>query len=129
MSRRAASRWVALALGALVLLAGLSAALLTVHAVILAGLPYNEEGNHFDGLVVYHEGSAFVYAALAVLCWRGQARTAASSDHLRGSETCRLGPASTPPRHAPGQHGLHHRRDQPGHAQGLVKTGNALAQQ
>ncbi len=69
MSRRAASRWVALALGALVLLAGLSAALLTVHAVILAGLPYNEEGNHFDGLVVHHEGSAFVYAALAVLCW------------------------------------------------------------
>ena len=30
-----------------------------------AGLPYNEEGHYFDGLVNYHQQSVLVYAVLA----------------------------------------------------------------
>ena len=56
-----------MALGALALAAAVPAALLTVLAVAKARLPYNEEGNHFDGLVVHHEGSVAVYAVLAVV--------------------------------------------------------------
>lgn len=32
-----------------------------------AGLPYNEEGHYFDGLVNYHEQSVLVYGVLAFL--------------------------------------------------------------
>ena len=63
------SRWVAWALGVLAVAAAAPAAWLTVFAVIKARLPYNEEGNYFDGLVVHHEGTAFVYGALAVVLW------------------------------------------------------------
>ena len=49
--------------------AAVPAALLTVVAWAKARLPYNEEGNHFDGLVVHHEETAFVYGALAVVFW------------------------------------------------------------
>jgi hypothetical protein len=67
--RRGFSRWTVWALGLLALAAAVPAALLTVFAWARAQLPYNEEGNHFDGLVVHHEGSVFVYAALALVCW------------------------------------------------------------
>lgn len=67
--RRGFPRWVAWALGLLALGAAVPAALLTVFAWTKTQLPYNEEGNHFDGLVVHHEGSVFVYAALAVVFW------------------------------------------------------------
>lgn len=67
--QRGSSRWAGVALGALAVAAAGPAALLTVFAWTKALLPYNEEGNHFDGLVVHHEGSAFVYAALAVAFW------------------------------------------------------------
>lgn len=67
--QRVSSRWAAWALGALAVFTAVPAAWLTVFAVAKARLPYNEEGNHFDGLVVHHEGSAFVYAALAVAFW------------------------------------------------------------
>ena len=67
--QRVPSRWAAWALGALAVTAAVPAAWLTVLAVAKARLPYNEEGNHFDGLVVHHEGSVFVYAALAVVFW------------------------------------------------------------
>ena len=32
-----------------------------------AGLPYNEEGHYFDGLVNHHEQSVLVYGVLAVV--------------------------------------------------------------
>jgi hypothetical protein len=51
------------------LAAAVPATWLTVLAVSRARLPYNEEGNHFDGLVVHHEGSAAVFAALALVLW------------------------------------------------------------
>ena len=67
--QRGSSRWAVWALGVLAVAAAVPAILLTVFAVAKARLPYNEEGNHFDGLVVHHEGSAYVSAALAVVCW------------------------------------------------------------
>jgi hypothetical protein len=69
MQRRRISRWPVWALGALAVAAAVPAALFTVFAVAKARLPYNEEGNHFDGLVVHHEGAAMVYGALAVVLW------------------------------------------------------------
>lgn len=41
--------------------------LLAVVAWQRAGLPYNEEGHYFDGLVNYHQQSVLVYAVLAVV--------------------------------------------------------------
>ncbi len=67
--QRGLSRWVARGLGLLAMVSTVPAALLTVLAWTRARLPYNEEGNHFDGLVVHHEGSVLVYAALAVVFW------------------------------------------------------------
>ena len=67
--QRRSSRWAAWALGALAVVTAVPAAWLTVFAVAKARLPYNEEGNHFDGLVVHHEGTAVVYGALAVVLW------------------------------------------------------------
>lgn len=32
-----------------------------------AGLPYNEEGHYFDGLVNYHQQSVLAYAVMAVV--------------------------------------------------------------
>ncbi len=32
-----------------------------------AGLPYNVEGNYFDGLVNYHQQSVLAYAVMAVV--------------------------------------------------------------
>ena len=63
------SKGVAWALVVFAAAAALSAAWLTVFAVSKVRLPYNEEGNHFDGLVVHHEGTAVVYGALAVVLW------------------------------------------------------------
>lgn len=67
--QRVPSRWAAWALGALAVTAAVPAAWLTVLAVAKARLPYNEEGNHFDGLVVHHEGTAVAYGVLAVVLW------------------------------------------------------------
>ncbi|AOF87289.1 hypothetical protein BSY239_1367 [Hydrogenophaga sp. RAC07] len=67
--QRVPSRWAAWALGALAVIAAVPAAWLTVLAVAKARLPYNEEGNHFDGLVVHHEGTAVAYGVLAVVLW------------------------------------------------------------
>ncbi len=49
-------------------LSALSAALGCVLAVVAwqrASLPYNEEGQYFDGLVNYHQQSVLVYTVLA----------------------------------------------------------------
>lgn len=49
-------------------LSALSAALGCVLAVLAwqrASLPYNEEGQYFDGLVNYHQQSVLVYTVLA----------------------------------------------------------------
>lgn len=67
--RRGSSRWAAWALGLLAVTAAVPATWLTVFAWAQARLLYNEEGNHFDGLVVHHEASVLVYAALAVGFW------------------------------------------------------------
>lgn len=34
-----------------------------------AGLPYNEEGHYFDGLVNYHQQSVLVYAVMAIIAF------------------------------------------------------------
>lgn len=34
-----------------------------------AGLPYNEEGHYFDGLVNYHQQAVLVYAVAACVAW------------------------------------------------------------
>jgi len=67
--QRRSSRWVAWALAVFAVATAVPAAWLSVWAVAKARLPYNEEGNHFDGLVVHHEGAAIVYGALAVVLW------------------------------------------------------------
>ena len=49
-------------------LAGASGAISCVLAYVAwrrAGLPYNEQGHYFDGLVNYHEQSVLVYTVLA----------------------------------------------------------------
>lgn len=69
MPRVLLSRWMAVALGAIALVAAAAAVLLSIEALVKAGMPYNEEGRYFDGLVVHDQTSAFVHAALAVLCW------------------------------------------------------------
>ncbi len=38
-------------------------------AWVLLRLPYNEEGRHFDGLVVHHEGTGEVLAGVAAGLW------------------------------------------------------------
>ena len=48
----------------------LSAVLGGVLAVVAwqrAGLPYNEEGHYFDGLVNYHQQSVLVYVVMAIV--------------------------------------------------------------
>ncbi len=67
--QRSASRWAAWALAGFAAATAVPAALVTVWAVAKARLPYNEEGNHFDGLVVHHEGTAVAYGVLAVVLW------------------------------------------------------------
>lgn len=62
-------RWAAWALAVFAVAAAVPAAWLTVVAMVKARLPYNEEGNHFDGLVVHHEGAAVAYGALALVLW------------------------------------------------------------
>ena len=49
--------------------AGLGAlgGVLAVVAWQRAGLPYNEEGQYFDGLVNYHQQSVLVYAVMAIV--------------------------------------------------------------
>lgn len=63
------SRIGSIALGLLALLLAMAAALVSAWAIEKAALPFNEEGNHFDGLVVHHAGSEWVMAALALLLW------------------------------------------------------------
>lgn len=58
-------------LGLLALMLGAAAALASVHAVAKAGMPYNEAGRYFDGLVVHHAGGEYVYGLLALLFWVG----------------------------------------------------------
>ncbi|OSZ67765.1 hypothetical protein CAP38_03120 [Hydrogenophaga sp. IBVHS2] len=50
-------------------LTGLAAAWTSWQAWVLLRLPYNEEGRHFDGLVVHHEGTGEVLAGVAVVLW------------------------------------------------------------
>lgn len=58
-------------LGLLALMLGAAAALASAYAVAKAGMPYNEAGRYFDGLVVHHAGGEYVYGLLALLCWAG----------------------------------------------------------
>jgi hypothetical protein len=50
---------------ALSVLSGVLGGVLAVVAWQRAGLPYNEEGHYFDGLVNYHQQSVMAYAVLA----------------------------------------------------------------
>ncbi|MFG6178921.1 hypothetical protein ACGTN6_16925 [Halomonas sp. THAF12] len=59
----------AVALGILALAFGTPAVLISAYAVIKARMPYNEEGNYFDGVIVHHEGSEYVYGLLSLPFW------------------------------------------------------------
>ncbi|UJJ31991.1 hypothetical protein [Halopseudomonas maritima] len=56
----------ATASGVLSLLLGIAAALVCAYAFTKAGMPYNEEGNYFDGVTVHHAGSEYVYGVLGL---------------------------------------------------------------
>ena len=69
MKPRSRVRTLAMALGLLAVLLAVLAALVSAWAWAKARMPYNEEGQHFDGLVVHHAGSEYVYAAVALVLW------------------------------------------------------------
>jgi len=69
MKPRSRVRTLAMALGLLAVLLAVPAALVSAWAWTKSRMPYNEEGQHFDGLVVHHAGSEYVYAALALVLW------------------------------------------------------------
>lgn len=69
MKPRSRVRPVAMALGLLAALLAVPAVLVSAWAWAKARMPYNEEGQHFDGLVVHHAGSEYVYAAVALVLW------------------------------------------------------------
>lgn len=69
MKPRRRVRPVAIALGLLAIALAVPAVLWSAWAITQARLPYNEEGRHFDGLVVHHAGSEYVYAAMALVFW------------------------------------------------------------
>lgn len=62
-------RWLRRLLASLALLSALAAGWTSWQAWVLLRLPYNEQGRHFDGLVVHHEGTGEVLAAVAVVLW------------------------------------------------------------
>ena len=62
-------RWLRALLATAALLTALAAAVSTWQAWVLLRLPYNEQGRHFDGLVVHHEGTGEVLAGVAVVLW------------------------------------------------------------
>ena len=64
--KRSALFMVCAALSALFVVLGCA---LAVMAWQRAGLPYNEEGHYFDGLVNVHEQSVLVYALAAGAAW------------------------------------------------------------
>ena len=57
----------ALALGLLAAIAAVLAVLVASYAISKFGLPYNEEGRYFDGLVVHRAGSEYAFGFLAVV--------------------------------------------------------------
>ena len=69
MKPRSRVRTLAMALGLLAVLLAVPAALVSAWAWAKARMPCNEEGQHFDGLVVHHAGSEYVYAAVALVLW------------------------------------------------------------
>lgn len=69
MKPRSRVRPVAMALALLAVLLAVSAAWVSAWAWAKARMPYNEEGQHFDGLVVHHAGNEYVYAAVALVLW------------------------------------------------------------
>jgi hypothetical protein len=69
MKPRSRVRPLAMALALLAVLLAVPAALVSAWALAKARMPYNEEGRHFDGLVVHHAGSEYVYAVVALVLW------------------------------------------------------------
>jgi hypothetical protein len=69
MKRGMTFRWGAVALALLACALAVPALAVTVHTVAKFRMTYNEEGNHFDGLVVHHGGSEYVYALMALVLW------------------------------------------------------------
>lgn len=67
---RSSKLWVgALALGLLAFAFAIPALLVTLYTVARFQMPYNEQGNYFDGIVVYHAGSEFFYLLLSIVLW------------------------------------------------------------
>lgn len=61
--------WIAFALALLAFAFSIPALLVSLYTVARFRMPYNEEGNHFDGIVVHHAGSEYVYALLSAALW------------------------------------------------------------
>jgi uncharacterized membrane protein YidH (DUF202 family) len=61
--------WIAFALALLAFAFSVPALLVTLYTIARFRMPYNEEGNHFDGIVVHHAGSEYVYLLLSAVLW------------------------------------------------------------
>lgn len=59
----------AVALAILALVSGIPATLISAYAVAKARMPYNEDGNYFDGVTVHHAGSEYIYGVFALPFW------------------------------------------------------------
>lgn len=55
--------------GVLAVMLAIPATLISAYAITKAVMPYNDEGQYFDGLVVHHAGSEYVYGLLALGLW------------------------------------------------------------
>lgn len=62
-------RWLRALLRVVAVFTGLAAGWTSWQAWVLLRLPYNEQGRHFDGLVVHHEGTGEVLAGVAAGLW------------------------------------------------------------
>ena len=62
-------RWLRALLMLVAVLTALAAGWTSWQAWVLLRLPYNEQGRHFDGLVVHHEGTGEVLAGVSAVLW------------------------------------------------------------
>lgn len=67
MKSRSKFRFGAAVLGFLALVSGIPAVLILAYAIAKALMPYNEEGNYYDGIVVHHAGNEYFYGLLSLL--------------------------------------------------------------
>lgn len=69
MKRGVRTRLGVVALALLAFVLSIPALVLSVYSIDKFRMPYNDEGQYFDGLVVHHAGSEYVYGLLALGLW------------------------------------------------------------